>query len=365
MRKTAIALAFALLPSLAAAQVYLPPGVGLPPRSVIGNTLSQSGNAVAVSFAQLQASLNIPALKTCSTSTWFSSLSAGGVLGCTQPAVTDISGFGSGVATFLGTPTSANLRAAITDETGSGAAVFATSPTLVSPALGTPTALVLTNATGLPVSTGMSGLGTGVATALGVNVGSGGAVVTNGGALGTPSSGVATNLTGTASGLTAGTFTAGSASNLTSGTLPAARTNGHMNGTATNDAAAAGEVGELLSNSAAPALTTATTANCGQVSLTAGDWDVYVYGLFSGAGTTVTSDVRLAISTTSATLPVAAPFNFFQFRNNAVTDFVYAQSVGPLRVSVSGATTYYCVAQATFTTSTFNVSGSIRARRMR
>lgn len=46
--------------------------------------------------------------------------------------------------------------------------------------------------------------GTGVLTALGVNVGSAGALVTNGGALGTPSSGTATNLTGTATGLTAG-----------------------------------------------------------------------------------------------------------------------------------------------------------------
>jgi hypothetical protein len=55
--------------------------------------------------------------------------------------------------------------------------------------------------------TGISALGTGVATALGVNVGSAGAFVTFNGALGTPSSGVGTNLTGTASGLTAGNVT--------------------------------------------------------------------------------------------------------------------------------------------------------------
>ena len=56
----------------------------------------------------------------------------------------------TGNATILGTAsfTSANLAGALTDETGTGSAVFATSPTLVTPALGTPTALVGTNITG-------------------------------------------------------------------------------------------------------------------------------------------------------------------------------------------------------------------------
>jgi len=63
------------------------------------------------------------------------------------------------------------------------------------------------NVTITPAITNVSGLGTSVATALQVAVGSAGAFVVNGGALGTPSSGVATNLTGTASGLTAGAAT--------------------------------------------------------------------------------------------------------------------------------------------------------------
>jgi hypothetical protein len=52
---------------------------------------------------------------------------------------TGISSFGTGVATFLGTPSSANLAAAVTGETGSGALVFANTPTLIAPLLGTPT----------------------------------------------------------------------------------------------------------------------------------------------------------------------------------------------------------------------------------
>ena len=54
------------------------------------------------------------------------------------PAVGSITGLGTGVATWLATPSSANLASAVTDETGSGSLVFATSPTLVTPILGTP-----------------------------------------------------------------------------------------------------------------------------------------------------------------------------------------------------------------------------------
>ena len=62
------------------------------------------------------------------------------------------------------TATSAQLATAISDETGSGALVFANSPTLVTPDLGTPSSLTLTNATGLP----LTGITSSTSTALGV-----------------------------------------------------------------------------------------------------------------------------------------------------------------------------------------------------
>jgi hypothetical protein len=97
---------------------------------------TDTGARTALSAAKLGANSDITSLTGLTTPL---SVAQGG---------TGVTAYGTGVSTFLSTPSSANLASAVTDETGSGALVFATSPTLVTPALGTPSALVGTNITG-------------------------------------------------------------------------------------------------------------------------------------------------------------------------------------------------------------------------
>jgi len=124
------------------------------------------------------------------TSTGIVTSFSGGTTGLTPSSST------AGAITLSGTLAVANGGTGTTTSTGSGSVVLSSFPTLVSPALGTPVSGVMSNVTGLPVSTGLAGTGTGVTTALGNAVNASGGFVTYNGALGTPTSGTLTNATG-------------------------------------------------------------------------------------------------------------------------------------------------------------------------
>lgn len=197
------------------------------------------------------------------------------------PAVGSITGMATGVSTFLATPTSANLKTAVTDETGSGGAlVFATSPTITNP---------------------------------------------------------------------------------------------NIVGTATNDSAATGSVGEYVvatvAYPSAISLTTTVTTNICSISLTAGDWDVTGLIGFVPAATTNVLYFNGSFTLTSATIDTST--DRLNTQPNSAAGVVYSSGTRPgftmptARFSLAGTTTIYLVTAPSFTVSTLGGFGYIRARRVR
>lgn len=126
---------------------------------------------------------------------------ANGGTGATTLAGANIAVTTGNLSQFAST-TSSQLAGLLSDETGSGAAVFGTSPSLTTPNLGTPSAATLTNATGLPIATGLAtGTSSDLAGRLSDETGTGAFVLASSPTLttpnlGTPSAATLTNATG-------------------------------------------------------------------------------------------------------------------------------------------------------------------------
>ena len=304
---------------------------------------------------------------------------SGTLTSCTGlPISTGVSGLGANVATFLGTPTSANLASAVSDETGSGSLVFATSPTLVTPALGTPSSGTLTSCTGLPLSTGVTGtlpignggtgqttastafnalspittagdliLGTGTNTAGRLAIGANSYVLTSDGSTASwqaPSGGVSTFSAGT-TGFTPNTATtgavtlAGTLATTNGGTgLTSFTTNGAVYATSTS-ALTTGTLPVASGGSGATTLTGVLFGN-GSSPFTAATGSEIATAIGSTAVTNATNASNVAITTGSATT------NYLTFVTATTgnlpvltdTDLTYNATTNALTSGISGGT---------------------------
>jgi len=143
-------------------------------------------------------------------------------------------------------------------------------------------------------------------------------------------------------------------------------------GTTTNDAATAGNVGQEINSTVSTYTnftTTATYQNITSIALTAGDWDISAFFTYSSNSATITaaSNAIFVISTTTASAAGATEGQNIAYVPQAALlgTSLFSEVISPYRVSISGTTTYYLNAQATFTLGNPQYVGSLRARRIR
>jgi hypothetical protein len=239
--------------------------------------------------------------------------------------------------------TSAQLAGIMSDETGTGLLVFSISPALTGTPTA-PTAAVDTNTTQI-ATTAMV-----LAQASAVNP-----LVNN-----TVSIGISTR------------YARADHVHPVDTSRQATLTAGQLPGETSTGSATAGNVGEVIQSSVASgsavSLSTGVAVNITSISLTAGDWDVSANIYYGPAASTNITVLIASISQTTGTLDLTT---LGATNNQRQGGFVPGAGgtvnclVGPLRISLSGATTIFLVTQANFTVSTLSGYGAIRARRAR
>ncbi|MFB6460447.1 beta strand repeat-containing protein [Bradyrhizobium tunisiense] len=285
------------------------------------------------------------------------------------PISTGVSGLGAGCATWLGTPSSANLRGCVTDETGTGAAVFGTSPTISTPDIVGVADTSNANAGSVGEYISVHAPNSDNTATITVTIASP-AVVTwtsnpfLGGGTGTWTVPVVFTTTGALpTGLTAGTTYWVIGSTVTTNTFQIATSAANaIAGTAINTS---GSQSGTHTGTSGASLTSGANANVAAISVTAGDWDVSGAGVFLPAASTSITSYGTSWSTSSGSFGGLG--QFVQFTTPA-TVWGHTQGMVPLpsfRLKLSGTTTMYLVSFSTHTVSTNTGSGFLAFRRQR
>lgn len=150
---------------------------------------------------------------------------------------------------------------------------------------------------------------------------------------------------------------------------------GQLVGTATNNNAPTGSIGEFVTATVASGSAVVLSTNTGKsvtsISLGAGDWDVS--GVINYILTGVTGTLfQSGVSLTDNTLPTQAGGSGLGTDGVVNVPLVtttlsatFGSAISPVRVSIAATTTIYLVAQETFSLGSATAFGTIRARRVR